>query len=55
MAFLLANKVVILAALLGLSEVLAMFFPPSSGVAGVLQGLVKLVKFLGGKEPPQLP
>lgn len=50
-SWLVSHAVVILSVLLGISEALALIFPPQSGVAGFLQAAIKFLKSLGAKEP----
>jgi hypothetical protein len=46
------NEALILSSLLGLSEVLALFFPSESGFGGILAGAIKVLKKL--KDKPEI-
>jgi len=48
------HYVALLGAALAVSEGLALLFPPESGVAGILQGLMGLIRRLLGQSPPAL-
>lgn len=50
-AWIVANWATIATVLLGVSEALALVFPPTSGFGGILAGLIKWIKGLGVKDP----
>lgn len=45
------NESVVLTSLLGLSEVLALFFPSEAGFGGILAGFIKILKKLKEDKP----
>jgi hypothetical protein len=49
-AWMMAHAELILAVLLGLSETLALIFPASSGVGGILAAVISVLKKLGAKK-----
>ena len=53
MQWLIDHAPIVLSICLGVSESLALAFPPATGFGGILAGIIKFVKMLGGKEPGQ--
>lgn len=51
LSWLIAHEELVLAVLLGVSELLALLFPASSGFGGIVAGMVKVLKKLGAKKP----
>lgn len=49
--WLIAHEEIVLSVLLGLSEILALIFPASTGFGGIVAGLVKMLKKVGAKKP----